>query len=361
MYIRVGLLAVAIMCLGACDDGPDDSTSDDGTTEATTAGETGDDTTTTGNNSSTTGETMCQDNSDCGSGQICQEGTCVTDPGSFWVVGGMGEIINVSPTDAEHHPSPEQRDLAAITCYGNKRAWYVGAGGAGGYTEDGGQTWWRLELPSVDLRAVASTDPLRVAVVGAGGTMLESTNGIEFEPVSGAQGVLTGVDLTPSATVAVGSDGRVWVHEFASEGAVKVHDAGVELHDLDFGDHTPIGAAVGAGGALLWSIDGGYTWQPRESHTSQDLFAVQVSSTGDQAIAVGANGVVVTIAGHSVEATQVDTADLNAIHLDAWGRGAAVGAQGHVLHTSDAGKSFVGHTVSTVELFGVDALGERHW
>lgn len=354
----IGLLVVALTLVPACDDGPDDSTTDD----ATTDGDTGESTTTGGSTTSTTGE-MCEQDSDCNSGQVCQNGTCVTDPGEFWVVGGDGAILNVKPQHSvSPHPTTLTSDLAAITCYGNKRAWYVGTAGAAGYTEDGGLSWIPLALETAaNLRDVASTDPLRVAIVGEGGTLLQSTDGIQFDPIFGAQGVLTGVDLTPSGLVAVAEDGQIWVHEANSEGAQVVVDTGASLRAVDFGDHTPIGVAVGDGGTLLWSQDGGYTWEPRVSHTQVDLLAVQVSSTGDQAIAVGAEGVVVRIAGPSVMAFEVDTVDLHAIHLDAWGRGAVVGAAGHVLHTEDAGRTFTPETVTDVALYGVDALGERHW
>jgi len=86
-----------------------------------------------------------------------------------------------------------------------------------------------------------------------------------------------------------------------------------------------------------------------------------VASSGNEAIAVGTDGVVVRITGQSIEAHTVDSVDLHAVHIDAWGRGAVVGGAGRVLHTSDAGNEFVGVTVAGVHLFGVDSLGERHW
>jgi len=359
MNLRAWMVVVAMTCLAGCDDGPDDSTTDEATTDGTET--TGDATTTAA--TTTTGGATCMEDSECESGQVCKDGMCAADPGSFWVVGDQGAVLNVQPgSDSEQHPSPGPNNLAAITCYGNDRAWYVGEQGAAGTTENGGKDWQPLALETTaNLHDVASGDPLRVVIVGDGGALLTSHDGQAFTPVSGAEGVLTGVDLTPNGVVAVGEDGRIWAHETGSDKAIEVADFGGSFAAVDFGDHTPIGMAVGSQGRLMWSEDGGYTWAPRETGTESDLLAVQVASSGNEAIAVGTDGVVVRITGQSIEARTVDTVDLQAVHLDAWGRGAVVGNEGRVLHTVDSGNEFVGVTVAGVNLLGVDSLGERHW
>jgi len=284
------------------------------------------------------------------------------DSGGFWVVGERGAVLNVTVDDSVEEPSPEPTDLAAITCYGNDRAWYVGANGAASTTEDGGKNWLKLDLGiGEDLHDVASSDPLQVAIAGDRGTLLLSQDGYEFQAIAGASGSLTGVDLTPEGLVAVAENGSIWVHQTASEQAAEVARFEVPLHAVDFGDHTPIGAAVGDNGLLVWSEDGGYTWTQRATTTYQNLRAVQVSMSGDEAIAVGDAGVVVRISGQSIEAETVALVDLQAVHLDAWGHGAVVGHAGVVLHTEDIGHTFREVTVSEVNLLGVDALGERHW
>jgi len=251
MNLRTLMTVVAMTCLAGCDDGPDDSTTDEATTDGGTE-TTGDPGTTT-----TTGGVACMADSECGSGQICKDGMCAADPGSFWVVGDMGAVLNVQPDgNTDQHPSPGPSDLTAITCYGNNRAWYVGEAGAAGYTDNGGKDWQPLALETgANLHDVASGDPLRVVIVGDSGTLLTSTDGQAFTPIGGAEGTLTGVDLTPSGVAIVADDGRIWVHENGTDRATKVADLGGSLAAVDFGDHTPIGMAVGAQGRLVWSED----------------------------------------------------------------------------------------------------------
>ncbi|MGB1276280.1 MAG: hypothetical protein ACPG77_11075, partial [Nannocystaceae bacterium] len=82
-------------------------------------------------------------------------------------MGERGAVLNVSAEDSVDEPSPEAADLAAISCYGNDRAWFVGANGVASTTEDGGKNWSRLDLGvSSNLHDVASSDPLRVAIAG---------------------------------------------------------------------------------------------------------------------------------------------------------------------------------------------------
>lgn len=285
------------------------------------------------------------------------------DSGGFWVVGDHGAVLDVEPEqETVEHTMESGANLRAITCNGAARAWYVGEAGAAAVTEDGGINWHALALDTTKtLRDVASTTPSRVAIAGDGGTLLLSTDGHEFTEVAGVQGDLTGVDLTPEGLVAVGGDGGIWHYETGQQFAAEVDRVGRQLHGVDFGDHTPIGAAVGADGLMLWTEDGGYTWTPIATKTSADLFAVQVKMDGTEAIAVGAAGTVVRVTGSQVSHTTIASVDLRAVHIDAWGRGAVVGDLGHVFHTSDAGREFYGETVSGENLRGVDALGERHW
>ncbi len=285
------------------------------------------------------------------------------DSGSFWVVGDRGAVLDVTPeTEAIEHTTEVTQDLEAITCFGQSQAWYVGAAGRAAYTDDGGAVWQPLDLATgVDLYDVASIDPLRVAIAGEQGTLLLSTDGQQFSAVAGASGTLTAVDLTPDGLVAVSIEGGIWLYQTGSDQALEVDSFGQSLHGIDFGDHTPIGAIVGEDGLLLWTEDAGYTWTQRESGTSHDLHAVQVSMDGNEAIAVGEAGTVVRIAGPTISVQSVDEVDLRAVHLDAWGRGAVVGDGGRVLHTVDAGYEFRAETVSAQHLKGVDALGSVHW
>lgn len=305
----------------------------------------------------------CAEDSDCGGGEVCNAGHCGPDP-AFWVVGDQGAVLRVNASgDVDVHPPAAAVELLAIACHGDAMAWYVGVGGAAGRTVNGGATWTPLALDvAATLHDVTASPPMRVAVVGEGGTLLESENGETFVAIAGAAGTLRGVDLSPERAIAVAEDGAIWRHDRGAPTATLVTATGAALISVDLSDHGLHGAAVGLDGALLWTEDGGETWTPRSSGTNVDLHAVQVASGRRSAVAVGDDGVVVRIDGDAVEVAHVTAADLRAIHLNDQGAGAAVGALGAVLITSDEAASFVPIAAPvSVTLRGVDALGDHHW
>ncbi len=351
-------LSVAALALaaGGCD-------GDDGETSETES-----DTTTTTTTTSTTTDSMagCAMDEDCASGEVCADGSCIPEPAG-WAVGGSGTVLRVSPTDgATVHPLALTDDLNAITCYGQTLAWFVGEGGVMGFTDDAGASWSTRaggEITSATLHDVAATEPLRVAAAGEQGALLVSDNGVDFTVVPGPSGTLRGVDVSPFRVIAVGEDGVIWRHELGEEMAVETGSASAGLFAVDFGDHSPFGAAVGEGGTLLWTADGGLTWSPQELPTDDDLFDVQVAMDGDAWVAVGEAGAVVR--KHSDGSITVErpvAADLLAIHLNTGGHGSIVGREGTALHTGDGGQTFkVIETGVAIDITGVDAIGDLHW
>ncbi len=349
--LSVAALALAV---GGCD-------GDDGETSETEA-----DTTTTTTTTTTDEMAECTMDENCASGEVCADGSCIPEPAG-WAVGGSGTVLRVSPTDgATLHPLELTDDLNAITCFEQSMAWFVGEGGVVGFTDDAGESWSTRAggvVTSSTLHDVAATEPLRVAAAGEQGALLVSDNGVDFTVIPGPSGTLRGVDVSPFRVIAVGDDGVIWRHELGEEMAVEAGNAGAGLFAVDFGDHSPFGAAVGEGGTLLWTADGGMTWSPQELPTSDDLFDVQVAMDGSAWVAVGEAGAVVRKDSEGAITIQRPVAaDLLAIHLNTGGHGSIVGREGTALHTNDGGQTFkVIKTGVSVDITGVDAIGDLHW
>jgi photosystem II stability/assembly factor-like uncharacterized protein len=113
--------------------------------------------------------------------------------------------------------------------------------------------------------------------------------------------------------------------------------------------------AVGAGGVIVASADGGTTWAAQDSHTTADLNGVAFVDA-QHGWAVGAGGVIVaTTDGGATWAAQDShtTADLKAVAFVDANQGWAVGAGGVIVATTDGGATWSTQTSGT----GNDLLG----
>jgi photosystem II stability/assembly factor-like uncharacterized protein len=105
--------------------------------------------------------------------------------------------------------------------------------------------------------------------------------------------------------------------------------------------------AVGTGGAIATTSNGGGSWFGRTSNTTQNLFSVYFASA-THGWAVGSNGAIVMSADGGVTwSTQTSgtTAALNSVAFSSVTDGWAAGASGVLLHTTDGGGNW--QTVST--------------
>jgi hypothetical protein len=118
--------------------------------------------------------------------------------------------------------------------------------------------------------------------------------------------------------------------------------------------------AVGEGGVIVKTTDGGASWSSRTSGTSEDLYGINFGAGG--VVAVGANGtmiVSVDLGETWAPRTSGTTADLHAVSTStqnsAWTT--AVGDGGTIVKTTNAGATwFPQFTPTTEDLRGVYAL-----
>lgn len=289
------------------------------------------------------------------------------DTTSAWAVGEDAEMIRFDEAgEVSHYPLAADGDLLAIACKGADAAVAVGEDGLVVRTEDGGQSWRTIEVGTrARLRAVALSGGTAAFVVGDDIVLRSDDDGRTFAPVGDGTGAWTAVATTASGSRAwlASAEGEIWRLEGESLAPVLTTPEG----PLSGIAATPDGAhvvAVGAGGLVLRSDDGGDRWESAATPTSRDLHAVRIAGDGSLVVAVGAAGAVLRVDADGATAEELLDAGLalRALHLAQGGHGHAVGDHGVALATHDAGLSWEPVELGTsVALFGLDDLhGEPH-
>ena len=294
-----------------------------------------------------------------------------TDPNDgAWLVGDAGTMLDVDAQgEASGYALDSDADLLAIACFGHESAYVVGDAGTVLRTRDAGQTWTRLdpggEAEGAGARwtalAVAEATPEgreRVWIVGHEGAAAQTSDGgASWSPLAGIDATLTGVAThgEGARAIAVGEDGWIW--QLEPELATPLHHAPSPLHAVSMSGHGEQLAAVGEDGLLLTSEDAGHSWSRIELDTTRDLYAVRVSAHAQLTLAVGEAGVIARVVQGVPEVTEFTDAQagLYGLHLRDDGSGQAVGGQGILLRTTDAGASWVALALATTAtLRGVD-------
>jgi uncharacterized delta-60 repeat protein len=228
-------------------------------------------------------------------------------------------LVNASPaaaaTDWSAEPSGTSATLGAVSFIDANTGVAVGAGGTILRTTNGGTSWSKVTTTSqTDLRAVTSTSTGCGAsgnlacfwAAGASGTVLWSNDaGLTWcEQSTGVTTDLYGVAArSPDEVVAVGQHGTILRSGAAGSNARQC--SGVALYstvaspsavDLFAVTATPAGSTlvVGFGGTVLRQTSGG-SFASAPSSTSSNLYSITASGTAsaEGIYAVGASGVVV--------------------------------------------------------------------
>ena len=234
-------------------------------------------------------------------------------------------------------------------------------------TEDGGVRWRRQIRTEDSLNAIAFADAENGLVVGEDGIVYRTTEGgvqskdqgqllcagstCEEEPLSTWNPVESGTELALN-DVAFVDINHAWVSGdkglilFSPDGGLTWgrRNTGVEARLLSVSFiGVDDGVVVGENGTILVTTDGGMTWQRSVSPTSLRLNAVAFAEDGT-AWAVGDEGTMLRSRDGGVTWTQLGfqlplTSALRAVSFDG-AFGAAVGAEGAVLTTTDNGDSW---------------------
>ena len=210
--------------------------------------------------------------------------------------------------------------LARVRFADAQHGWVFGEMGALFATEDGGASWSRQRVPTRYLLLGATfLDEAHGWLVGAGSTILQTSDGGASWRAGEVLGLTQRVPSQPPAQSVVR--------------AVSQTDApSLRLNAVSFADARH-GWAVGAGGAVLATSDGGRTWQTQTSGTESDLFDVKFFDERE-GWAVGSDGAAIhTLDGGatwSLEPTGTPHT-LERLFFKGRGRGWAVGFGGTII------------------------------
>jgi photosystem II stability/assembly factor-like uncharacterized protein len=207
--------------------------------------------------------------------------------------------------------------LAGLRFADRERGWVFGELGALFATEDGGATWSRRRVPTRHVLLGASFLDAQAGWLSGGGlTVLKTTDGgatwhagTVFLPAAGAEGQ----QQSEPKAVEPGEDPR------QQEPARRFSR---RLNAVCFVNHER-GWAVGSGGVIISTADGGRTWRPQTSGVGDDLFDVKFFDARE---------------------------------------GWAVGSGGTMLHTTDGGVTWAdAKRVTTHSLERLFLVGRRAW
>jgi photosystem II stability/assembly factor-like uncharacterized protein len=259
--------------------------------------------------------------------------------------------------------------LLAIACWGASRAWVAGDEGLLMTTEDAGVTWRNVDAGSkTRLRAVAIAEKGHVFVAGDDGLFrVSADSGATWQTVVAPGVAWTSVAprLDGSAALLTTAGGDIYRYDGSALHLVAAA-AAAGLHAITLSEDGLTAVAVGEGGVMLMSTDGGLRWRDRPSGTTRTLRDVWlIGADGKSLYAVGDGGVMVRgwteRSDGAIPRSLGENLVLRGLHLQANGHGAIVGDGGSMFVTTDFGDSWTKvETGDERDIFGVDALGADH-
>ena len=161
--------------------------------------------------------------------------------------------------------SGTNNDLFSVEATGDE-IWAFGEDGIILGSQDGGLSWSPADVITSSDLSMSDSGFGSILAASSGGTVI-----IKFESASQWADIsfdvgeesIRGVSLIRNdSAVAVGSNGSIWKYESETWSDYSV--SGVDLLDVSFLD-SERGIAVGDEGAILFSEDGGITWDYRDS------------------------------------------------------------------------------------------------
>ncbi len=246
-------------------------------------------------------------------------GVSFADAQHGWIVGRSGLILHtVNGGDAWEQQQPKNDNhLFQVRAIDAQRAWVVGDWGTILATRDGGATWENHSLTrDIILNSESWPDAQHGWVVGEGGAVLATNDGGQTwtEQTSGVEKTFFGVCFTDAQHGWIsGLDGIIlrtvdggqsWQVQHGDITVSALEQVGFKealdnptLYDIALAGK--LGYAVGEGGSVFATDDGGETWHRKEMPATVNLRWLRAVSlvTGTHGVFVGANGLAVRVAG----------------------------------------------------------------
>jgi len=249
---------------------------------------------------------------------------CFKNANEGWTVGDLGRIFHTTDGGQSWriHSAGTKRPFVAISCV-RDRLWVAGQGGQIAHSPDGGLTWQMQSSGTTrNLLDIEFVSPLRGLAVGDFGTLLRTEDGgLSWTKVP----LPENIELPPDI-------------------AEVVQPGDVILYTIAFADPEHVWIA-GEFGVILFSSDGGSTWQQQKSGVETTLFGVAALDkerawiVGMEALMLATEDGGATWVKQPVETPKgfvLPIYDIAVRGLYGW----AVGNSGFLLHSQDAGKSW---------------------
>ena len=299
-----------------------------------------------------------------GLGTYAYRAISAADANSAVCVGDKGATVSTiaytrnGGTNWSYANTASTSQLLGVSMSSPTLGWAVGAAGTILKTTDGGANWTALTSPTtVALNAVAAvkgtTTAYAVGAVNGTTTVLKTTDGTTWSALSmstalslnalavNSDGTQVTIGATNGSIYRSADGGATWTNQTPTLLATAVLRAAAmpdNSHAFVFGDF----------GTMLSSANGGANWTHQMQGTVSNLQATWFSSA-NLGWAVGAGGAVLktTDGGASWSMRSVSTNILYAVMFPDASNGWAVGAAGTILRTTDGGATWAAQTSGT--------------
>lgn len=297
---------------------------------------------------------------------LALRGVAFSSPSTWVAVGDGGTIVRstdggVSWTTVS---SPVADALRGVSFNGSVGI-AVGLGGRVIRSTDSGASWIEETRPTHKNLYSASIDSRMAVITGDEGQIFVSLdNGLTWAPhLAGTASILFGVSVSGDTGVGVGGQGAVVMspNRGAGWGLTIIGSQLTFFYGVSFVNATTgwlVGADATTGSVIARSDTSGFTWTGQTSPTTNSLFGVSFP-TIDVGAAVGANGTIIhTANGGLLWSIQPSgtTQGLNAVSFSSVDLGIAVGDGGTILRTVDGGGTLGPPPVADGKLSGTAAL-----
>ena len=249
---------------------------------------------------------------------------------------------------------------------GSRKVWIAGSGGLIAHSDNGGTTWEqhtiKLDSKEKEVKAEKATRRffpsfMQEAFANGGTVTAKKTPDKKIQSKQFLAPDLKQKQLT-------GKNSSVSKEEINNQSDIKQteeKEAGIKpvqeelsliiKYQAIFFVNSNLGWAVGTGGTIIHTTDGGNKWVPQSSQTKDWLDAIHFMADGKTGWAVGTGGTIIhtTDGGNKWIPQSSKTIDwLDAIHFMADGKtGWAVGTGGTIIHTTDGGNKWIPQSSQT--------------
>lgn len=273
--------------------------------------------------------------------------------------------------------------LAVSLSVDGQRAVAVGEGGVIMTSRDGGLSWAARSRSTTDglfAVSVSGDGKYAIAISAFGSVITSSDDGLEWTArTADSREQIQSIAMSKNGTqvIAVGTNGLMVTNNIGRNYWIRSRSTATNEHltSISLSGDGLYAVAVGEGGVIQRSSDGGQSWSrqlssknvwDQTSTSLTDLRGVSVSGTGQQAVAVGLKGTILTSGNGGQSWSKQEskaTVDFASVSLSEDGqRAVAVGSNGVIVGSNTGGQRWANQFSGTnqpLNSVGLSADGQR--